>query len=85
MPKLYGGEQKARRLYKWHRLSGYVVLVLLLATVTAATKTEYNVTTLHIRIWAILISAILVLIGVLPRIKKQKLGLSSKPSGAFGQ
>jgi len=85
VPKLYGGEEKAKSLYKWHRLSGYVLLTLLLATVTAATQTDYNKTTLHIRIWAILISAILVLIGVLPRIKKQKLGLGAKPSGAFGQ
>jgi uncharacterized membrane protein len=85
VPKLYGGIEKAKSLYKWHRLSGYVLLVLMLATVTAATQTDYNKDVLHIRIWAILISAILVLIGVLPRIKKQKLGLGPKPSGAFGQ
>jgi hypothetical protein len=57
----------------------------MLATVTAATQTDYNKTTLDIKIWAILIAAVLVLIGVLPRIKKQKLGLGPKPSGAFGQ
>lgn len=85
MPKLYGGEDKAKALYKWHRLSGYVLLVLFLATVTAATQTDYNKTTLHIRIWAVLIPAILVLIGLFPRIKKQKLGLGPRPSGAFGQ
>lgn len=87
VPQLYGSVDKAKSLYKWHRLSGYLVLVLLLATVAAATQTDYNKTVLDIKLWAILISAVLVLVGVLPRIKKQKLGLSGsvKPNGAFGQ
>ncbi|KAG0645361.1 hypothetical protein D0Z07_8898 [Hyphodiscus hymeniophilus] len=85
VPKLYGGETQAKSLYKWHRLSGYVLLVLLLATVIAATQTTYIKNAIHIKLWAILISSILILAGVLPRIKKQKLGLGPKPSGAFGQ
>jgi hypothetical protein len=85
VPKLFGSVERAKGLYKWHRISGYVLLVLMLATVAAATQTDFNKMTLHIRIWAVLISSILVLIGVLPRIKKQKLGLGPKPSGAFGQ
>lgn len=85
MPRLYGGTEKAKALYKWHRLSGYVILTLLLATVAAATQTDFNKTTLDIKLWAVLISAVLILIGVVPRIKKQKLGLGLKPSGAFGQ
>lgn len=85
MPRLYGGTEKAKALYKWHRLSGYVILTLLLSTVAAATQTDFNKTTLDIKLWAVLISAVLILIGVVPRIKKQKLGLGLKPSGAFGQ
>jgi uncharacterized membrane protein YfhO len=85
VPRLYGGTEKAKALYKWHRLSGYVILTLLLATVAAATQTDFNKTTLDIKLWAVLISAVLILIGVVPRIKKQKLGLGPKPSGAFGQ
>jgi len=85
VPKIYGGESKAKALYKWHRLSGYVLLVLLLATVLAATQTTYIKNVIHIKFWAIFISGILVLIGVLPRIKKQKLGLGPYPSSAFGQ
>jgi len=84
-PQLYGSVERAKSIYKWHRISGYVVLVFLLATVAAATQTDFNKTTLDIKLWAVLISAVLVLIGVLPRIKKQKLGLGPKPSGAFGQ
>lgn len=85
-PKLYGSVDKAKSLYKWHRISGYVILVLLLATVIAATQTDYSKTTLHLKIWAVIITSLLVLIGILPRIKKQKLGLTGpKSSGAFGQ
>jgi hypothetical protein len=75
LPKLYGSVDQAKSLYKWHRLSGYVVLTVMLATVAAATQTYYNQTVLHIKLWAILVSAVLVLVGILPRIKKQKLGL----------
>jgi len=85
VPRLYGGVEKAKALYKWHRLSGYVILTLLLATVSAATQTDFNKTTLDIKLWAVLISAVLILVGVIPRIKKQKLGLGPKSSGAFGQ
>ncbi len=84
-PQLYGSVETAKSIYKWHRISGYVVLALLLATVAAATQTDFNKTTLDIKLWAVLISAALVLIGVLPRIKKQKLGLRPKPSGTFAQ
>jgi len=85
-PKLYGSVDAAKSLYKWHRISGYVILILLLATVAAATKTDYNKNVLDIKLWAVVVAAVLVLIGVIPRIKKQKLGLTGpKPSGAFGQ
>jgi len=88
VPKLYGSVDKAKSIYKWHRISGYVVLTLLLATVAAATQTDYNKNVLNIKLWAVLLAAVLVLVGVVPRIKKQKLGLV-KPapllSGGFGQ
>jgi len=86
VPKLYGGVDEAKAVYKWHRISGYIILTMMLATAMAATQTDYNKTTLKIKIWAVGISAVLVLVGVLPRIKKQKLGIAGpKPSGAFGQ
>jgi heme A synthase len=74
-PQLYGGVDKAKKLYKYHRMSGYVLLVLLLATVVAATKTYYINDGKKIKLWAVLVPALLVLVGVLPRIKKQKLGI----------
>jgi Eukaryotic cytochrome b561 len=85
VPQLYGGVDNAKAIYKWHRMSGYVILSMMLATVCAATQTFTGMNTLDIKLWAVLVSSVLILIGVLPRIKKQKFGLVPKPSGAFGQ
>jgi cytochrome b-561 len=76
-PSLYGGEQKAKSIWKYHRYSGYVILVLLLATVCSATQTDYNNNVLKMKLWATLLLSILVLVGVFPRIQKQKLGFSA--------
>lgn len=56
-------------------MSGYVLLVLSFATVAAATQTSFNTGVLKIQLWAVIVTAGIVLIGVLPRVKKQKLGL----------
>lgn len=32
-PGLYGGVGKAKSLYKWHRMSGYLLLVVMFVTV----------------------------------------------------
>ncbi|KAK4986413.1 hypothetical protein LTR50_005319 [Elasticomyces elasticus] len=74
VPALYGGEANAKKLYKYHRLSGYVVLVLMMATVAAATQTDFNKNVMKIQLWAVLTASAITLIGVLPRIKKQKFG-----------
>ncbi|KAI9772191.1 MAG: hypothetical protein M1839_002509 [Geoglossum umbratile] len=76
-PRLYGGVNNAKKVYKYHRMSGYTVLVLLLVTVMAATRTDYIHNVIRIKLWAVTIPVVLVLIGVLPRIKKQKLGIRS--------
>jgi hypothetical protein len=85
VPQLYGGVSNAKSIYKWHRISGYVILTMMLATVCAATQTDTGMMTLDIKLWAVLVSSVLILIGVLPRIRKQKFGLGPKSSGAFGQ
>ncbi|TGO10316.1 hypothetical protein BTUL_0138g00030 [Botrytis tulipae] len=76
-PSLYGDISTAKSIYKYHRLSGYLVLLLMLATIAAATWTPFNVNALHIKSWAVIVCAVLILIGIIPRIKKQKLGLGS--------
>lgn len=74
-PSLYGGESNAKALYKYHRVSGYLVLGLLLATVCAATQTDFNKNVLGMQLWAVIVCSVLVLAGILPRIKKAKFGL----------
>lgn len=76
-PSLYGGEQKAKSIWKYHRYSGYFILALLLATVCSATQTDYNRNVLKMKLWAVITLSILVVVGVFPRIQKQKLGLGA--------
>ena len=75
VPSLYGGVDNAKAVWKYHRASGYVVLILGLVTVAAATQTTFNLMSSKIQLWAVIVSSVLVLVGVLPRIKLQKLGL----------
>ncbi|CAI7635587.1 unnamed protein product [Penicillium glandicola] len=70
-----GSIDAGKRIYKYHRRSGYVLLLLEMATVVAATQTTYNLMALHIPLWGVIISVIFILAGVGARIKKHKLGL----------
>jgi hypothetical protein len=70
-----GSIEAGKRLYKYHRWSGYVLLLLEMATVVAATQTTFNVNVIHIPLWGVLVAAVLILAGVGARIKKHKLGL----------
>jgi len=72
-PSVFGGEEKAKKIYKYHRWSGYVIFTLGLATVCAATQTSYNKEVLHIQLWAVIVASVITLGGLLPRIKKQKM------------
>lgn len=51
-----------------------MILLLMLATVCAATQTDYNRNVLQIQLWAVIVAAVITLAGVLPRVKKQKFG-----------
>jgi len=75
IPAVFGGYEKARSLNKYHRWSGYIIFTLGLATVCAATQTTYNQYVLDIKLWAVITASVITLAGVLPRIKKQKMGL----------
>jgi len=74
-PSLYGGVDNAKSVYKYHRVSGYIIFTLALATVCAATQTDFNKNMLHIQLWAVIVASVITLVGIVPRIKKQKLGL----------
>ena len=74
-PSLYGGLDNAKAIWKYHRMSGYLILLLFFATIAAATQTDFNKNVLHIQLWAVIVASILTLIGIVPRIQMQKLGL----------
>ena len=76
LPNLFGSVDNAKAFYKYHRMTGYVILILAFATVAAATTTDFNKNVLHMKLWAIIVASLITLIGVIPRIKKQKLGMS---------
>ncbi|KAK2882684.1 hypothetical protein FQN49_000116 [Arthroderma sp. PD_2] len=67
---VFGSVDNGKKIYKWHRVSGYVLFVLELAVVIAATKTDYNVKTLHIGFWPVTIASLLTFAGVVARIKR---------------
>lgn len=73
--QILGSIDAGKRIYKYHRWFGYGLMILELATVAAATQTTYNLTALHIQLWAVLVAAVLVITGVGARIRKHKLGL----------
>lgn len=72
---ILGSVDAGKKIYKYHRWTGYALLVLELATVAAATRTTYNLETLQIQLWAVLVAAVLVVAGVGARIRKHKLGM----------
>lgn len=73
-PGLYGGVENAKKLYKYHRVGGYVTLLMMLATVCAATQTGFNVNVLQMQLWAVVVASVLVVVGVAPRVRKNKFG-----------
>lgn len=73
-PALYGGVDQAKALYKYHRVGGYVTLLFMLATVCAATQTDFNVNVLEMQLWAVVVASLIIVVGVGARIKLFKFG-----------
>lgn len=78
VPKAFGGPEKAKAIYKYHRISGYFILVVLLMTVCAAAWTTYNVNVIHIKNWAIIVTSALLLLSLLSRTRLSKFGIQGK-------
>jgi hypothetical protein len=74
-PSVYGGVDNAKSIYKYHRLSGYLIATLGLATICAASWTTYSLNVAHIQHWAVIVASVLVLAGTVPRIRLSKFGL----------
>lgn len=75
LPGLFGNVDRAKSTWKYHRYSGYLLLVLVLATVLSAIDTDYNKTVLDIKMWAVGVSVALIVLGIFPRIQLYKLGI----------
>lgn len=75
VPAIWGGLDKAKQLWKYHRYFGYGVLVLLLATVASAAETDYNKKVLGIKLWSVLVAEVLIVAGVFPRVQLSKFGI----------
>lgn len=76
LPALYGGEARAKAIWKYHRIGGYVNLILLLATFCTAASTGFVRNALKIEAWVFYAPMALAAVGVLPRIHAYKLGLA---------
>jgi hypothetical protein len=63
-PNLLGGEAKAKAIYKYHRVSGYLILTAFLVNVALATHTYYAGKVLGIKTWATVMAGVLVLAGM---------------------
>jgi len=74
LPGLYGSEGNAKAVYKYHRVSGYAILLLMLATVCAATQTGFNENVLQMQLWAVVVASVIVVVGIGARIKLSKFG-----------
>ncbi|KAF2012270.1 hypothetical protein BU24DRAFT_495320 [Aaosphaeria arxii CBS 175.79] len=74
VPSVYGGEERARGVWKYHRVGGYVTLGVGVGTVVAASWTDYNVNVLGVRHWGVILAGVLVVLGVGARVRLAKLG-----------
>ncbi|KAL2259084.1 hypothetical protein VTK26DRAFT_7366 [Humicola hyalothermophila] len=75
---VFGTVERGKSLWKYHRMAGYLLLALLLATVAAAAETDYNHAVLHVRLWGVLVAEVLVLAGVAARVHVGKMGFGSR-------
>ncbi|KAK3387101.1 eukaryotic cytochrome b561-domain-containing protein [Podospora didyma] len=75
VPAAFGGVDRAKATWKYHRYSGYLLLALLLATVASAIETDYVKGMLKIKLWAVSIAIGLVVVGTFSRVQLRKLGI----------
>jgi hypothetical protein len=73
-PDLLGGEERAKSIYKYHRISGYTIVLLTLVTVAAATWTDYVKEVLNVHHWGVIVAELLTVGGLYARLRKEKLG-----------
>ncbi|KAK9460235.1 uncharacterized protein V1516DRAFT_627500 [Lipomyces oligophaga] len=78
MPALYGGTSRAKAMYKYHRVIGYVSLFFTLLAFALATITPYNRNLLHISFPIMLPFMVVMTFGLAIRIRPQKFQFNLK-------
>ncbi|KAI9488377.1 eukaryotic cytochrome b561-domain-containing protein, partial [Zychaea mexicana] len=82
IPRLYGNVTKAKQLWKFHRMTGYILLVLIWITAQLGVRADY----MYKNLWSPkliighYIALALVVIGIAGRVRLSKWGLSSSTS-----
>lgn len=77
VPSLVGGIQNAKLMYKYHRISGYILLVFLWMTAYSGVQTPFLLTLKGLE-YVYLISITAILFGVGSLIQTRKLDLKKK-------
>lgn len=72
---LFGSVAKAKGFYKYHRLSGYFILILTILTTLLSLESSYNVNVLQISYWTVLPACAVFGLGLFAGIDKKRLGL----------
>jgi predicted ferric reductase len=75
VPSLFGGATRAKGMYKYHRVSGYVLVMLLWITTLYGVFKPFVLPTSKFP-WVYYASTALVFAGLLYRIQSSKLGFS---------
>ncbi|KAK4101490.1 hypothetical protein N658DRAFT_471365 [Parathielavia hyrcaniae] len=79
-PRVWGGVDNAKAMWKYHRWVGYTALLMLLATVAMAVETDYSQDVLRMNLIAVLAAEVLIVVGVFPRIHLRKMGINTGPA-----
>jgi cytochrome b561 len=79
LPKIYGSIEKAKNLWKYHRVFGYILLALVWTTAQFGIRADYMYTNLYSPhlIWLHWVSLFLVVGGVIGRIRFAKWGINN--------
>jgi hypothetical protein len=72
VPSLFGGVQRAKQMYKYHRLSGYILFILLWITAYTGITTPFLLTIKGLH-WIYFISITSIVLGVTLSLQGRKL------------
>lgn len=77
VPSLFGGMAPAKRMYKYHRISGYFTFVLLWVTAIYGVQTPFLLASNENIRYIYYISITCLLVGILSLVQTRKLGIKA--------